>query len=92
MANAVLEVDHVLLAGAAAVLVGGAFTQEDAEHAMLHMKHGHVLVKGELEPVAWCRVRKLQNLTDVEVVGDGELIETGLFLEQFGSDGVGDVE
>ena len=53
LADPVAEVDDVFFAGSAAVFVGGAGAEEGAEDAMLHMKHGHVLMEGELEPVGW---------------------------------------
>jgi hypothetical protein len=59
---------------------------------VLHVKHGHVLVKGELEPVGWCGGEEFEDLIDVEVVGDGEVVEVGVFHQEAGGDGVGDVE
>lgn len=53
LADAVAEVDDVFFAGSAAVFVGGAGAEEGAEDAMLHMKHGHVLVEGEFQPIGW---------------------------------------
>jgi len=51
LADAIAEVDDVLFARSATVLVGGAAAEEGAEDAVLHMKHGHVLVEGELQPL-----------------------------------------
>ncbi len=92
LANAVLQVDDMLFAGTPAVFVGGAFTEEDTEHAMLHVKHGHVLVESKFQPVAWRAVGKLKHLANVEVIGDGDLVELGLIFQELGGDGVGDVE
>lgn len=92
LADSVLEMHDVLLAGTSAVFVSGAFTEKDAEHTMLHMKHGHVLVEGQFEPVAGRMIGEFEDLADVEVVGNGEAIEFGLLLEQLCGDGVGDVE
>ena len=92
LANAVPEVDDVGLTGAAAVFVGGAAAEEGAENAVLHVKHGHVLVKGKLEPLGRGAVKEFEDLGDVEVVGDGEVVESGAFHQQLGGDGVGDVE
>ena len=52
LADAIPEMDNVFLAGAAAVLVGGAAAEESAEDAVLHMEHRHVLVESELKPLA----------------------------------------
>jgi hypothetical protein len=41
--------DDVLFTRAAAVFIGGAAAQEGAEDAVLHVKHGHVLVKREFK-------------------------------------------
>ena len=51
LADAVFQMNDVLFARATAVFVGGAGAEEGAEHAMLHMKHWHVLMEGEFQPV-----------------------------------------
>ena len=50
-AHAVAQLHVVPVAGPAAVGVVGARGEERAEHAVLHVKHGHVLVDGDLEPL-----------------------------------------
>ena len=92
LADAVAQVDDMGLAGATAVFVGGAAAQERAENAVLHVKHGHVLVERELKPFGGSAVEELENLADVEVVGNGEVVEPGSLYQKFGGDGVGNVE
>ena len=75
-ANTVTQVDAVLLAGAAAIRMVGAVGQKCGEDTMLHMKHGHVMVKGELEPLGRRFAEEGENLRDVQVVGDGQTGET----------------
>jgi hypothetical protein len=51
--HAVAQLHRVPVARPAAIGVIGARRQEGAEHAMLHVKHGHVLMQGDLEPGGW---------------------------------------
>ena len=92
LTDSVAQVNGVLLTRAAAVFVGGSATEEGAEDAVLHMKEGHMLMESELEPLWWGLSKKVENLIDIEIVGDGEPIEGGFVLESLGSDGIGDVE
>jgi hypothetical protein len=70
LADAVAQVDDVFFTGPAAVLVGRALAQERAEHTVLHVKHRHVLVQRELEPVRRRGFQQVHHLADVEVVGN----------------------
>ena len=92
LADAVAEVDGMFFARAAAVFVGRAGAEEGAEHAVLHMEHGHVLVQGELQPCGWGFFQQVENLGDIEIVGDGEAVEVGCFAENFCGQWVGDVQ
>ena len=92
LADAVAQVDGVFFARATAVLVSRAGAEEDAEHAVLHMKHGHVLVEGELQPLGWGFREEVEDLRDVQIVGNSEAVEAGGFAEEFRGEGVGDVE
>jgi len=79
-------------AGPPAVFVGGAFAEEHAEHTVLHMKHRHVLVEGQFEPIRRRAAQQVEGLSDIEIVGNRESVESGMLHEQAGSDRVGDVE
>ena len=37
-------------------------------------------------------MKKFEDLADVEIVGNGEVVESGVFHQELGGDGVGDVE
>ncbi len=92
LADAVFQMDHMFFAWTSAVFVGRALAEEDAEHAVLHVKHRHVLVERDLKPFGWCRMEEVEHLADVEVVGNREVIECGFLHQLLGRDGVGDVE
>ena len=92
LADPVAQVDGVLLAWTSAVLVGRAVAEEDAKDTVLHVKHRHVLVEGELEPIGRSGAEEVEDLPDVEIVGNSEGVETGVILEEFCRDRVGDVE
>jgi hypothetical protein len=80
-AHAVAEGDAVFLTGAAAVGEVGAGGEEGGEGAVLHVKHGHVLVKGNLEPRWVGGGEEGEDLLEVEVVGEGQLFERGFAFE-----------
>ncbi len=90
-AGAVAQLDLVALAGAAAVQEGAAGGHEGGKDAVLHVKHGHVLVERELEPGGRAAVEEVQYLLDVQVVTDGELLQAG-GLQELGREGIGHVE
>ena len=83
-ADAVLELDIVGIAGAATISIVGAFGEERAENAVLHVEHGHVLVQGDFEPVRGSAAKKCFDLFGVEIVGNGEALELVFILEIFG--------
>ena len=72
LADAVAQGGGVAVAGAAAVGVIGAVGEEGAEEAVLHVKHGDVLVKGDLEPGGRGRAQEGLQLEDVQIVGGGQ--------------------
>ena len=91
-AHAVAQGDAVFFAGATAVGEVGAGGEEGGEGAVLHVKHGHVLVEGDLEPGGVGGAEEVEDLLEVEVVGEGQLLEWGFALEEGGSEVIGDVE
>lgn len=90
-ANTVAEVDAVFLAGSAAIRVVGPIGKECRKDAVLHMKHGHVVVQGEFEPLRRCVAEKGEDLGDIEVVGDRESGEASTH-EDGGGDRIRDVQ
>ena len=74
--NAVAEMDAMFFAGAAAVGVVGAFGHESGKNAVLHVKHRHVVVDGELEPLGRGLAKEGEDLVGVEVVREGQALET----------------
>lgn len=91
-AHAVAEGDAVFFTGATAVGEVGAGGEESGEGAVLHVKHGHVLVEGDLEPGRVGGGEEGKDLLKVEVVGEGEGFELGFAFEEGGGEVVGDVE
>ena len=67
-AHAIAQVDSVLFAGATAICVVGALGHEGGENAVLHVKHRHVVVDGELEPLGRGLAKEGEDLVGVEVV------------------------
>jgi hypothetical protein len=49
LADAVTKMDDMLLTRPPAIFIRGAAAEEGAENAVLHVKHGHVLVKREFK-------------------------------------------
>ena len=91
-ADAVAEFYFMFVTGAAAIPVIFALGQEGAKDAVLHVKHGHVLVDSDLEPFGRGGLQQGIELQDVEIVAGGEAFEVGLILEIFGGEAVGDVQ
>ena len=91
-AGAVLEADLVFFAGAAAVVVVFAGGEEGAEDAVLHVKHGHVLMDGEVEPRRGRGGEEGFELDDVEIVAGGDAFESVAGNKILGGERVGDVE
>ena len=68
-ADAVAELDLVDVAGAAAVGFVRAGREDGAEHAVLHVKHRHVLVDDDFEPLGRHGGDEVEQLIAVQVVG-----------------------
>ena len=68
-AHAVAQLEVVLVARPAAVAVVRAGREERAEHAVLHVKHRHVLVNRDLEPLRRRGSQQRFQLREVQVVG-----------------------
>jgi hypothetical protein len=58
LADSVAKMDDVFFARTSAVFVGRATAEEGAKHAVLHVKHRHVLVESQLEPLGRSAVQK----------------------------------
>ena len=91
-ADAVAEGDAVGVAGAAAVAVVFALREKRAEDAVLHVKHGHVLVDGDVEPRAGRGLEEGLELGDVEIVAGGDALEAVALQVVPGGERIGDVE
>ena len=68
-ADAILQMHAMLLARASAVGVIRAGRKKSGEDAMLHVKHRHVVMNGEFNPIGWSLIENRQNLGQVEIVG-----------------------
>ncbi len=91
-AHAVAQGDAVFFTGATAVGEVGAGGEEGGEGTVLHVKHGHVLVQGDLEPGGVGGGEEGEDLLEIEVVGEGQLFERGFAFEEGGGDVIGDVK
>ena len=91
-ADAVAQRDDVGVARAAAVAIVFAGREKRAEDAVLHVKHGHVLVNREVEPRAGCGLEERLELGDVEIVAGGDALEAVALEVVRGGEGIGDVE
>ena len=68
LALAVLQIHLVLFARPATVAVVFSRREKRAKHAMLHMKHRHVLMDRHLEPLGRRGAHQRFQLRDVEIV------------------------
>ena len=91
LADPVANADAVAVARPTASEVILALREKRGEDAVLHVKHGDVLVKRYLEPRRRGDAEKLKNLTDIEIITGGEPLKS-FALEKLGGKGVGDVE
>ena len=67
-AHAVAQLHVVLVARPAAVRVVRAAREKRAEDAVLHVKHRHVLVNGDLEPLRRRGLQQRFELREVQIV------------------------
>lgn len=91
-ANPVSKSDLVLVAGTPAIPIILAGGKEGAEHAMLHVKHGHVLVERDFEPTGRSGANEVLELIGVEIVTGGNVLQTEFSDEVLRGQRVGDVE
>jgi hypothetical protein len=64
-ADTILEMNPVGLAGTTAIGMIFALGEECREDAVLHMKHRHVLVDGQLKPLRGRLLEKVQHLGQI---------------------------
>jgi hypothetical protein len=72
LANAVADGDPVAVTGAATGEVVFALGEKGGEDTVLHVKHGNVLVEGQLKPFRRGGVKELEDLADVQVVAGSD--------------------
>src|SRR5262249_25848708 len=85
------QFDAVLLAGMSAVEVASPFREEAAEHAMLGVEHGQMLVGDHFDAVRAYRGRKRRHLGGVEIVARSQPVQSEV-EEYGGGDGIGSVQ
>lgn len=90
--HAVPQLHVVPFTGAAAVLIAGAVRQEGAEHAVLHVEHGHVLVQSQFKPFRRRGAEQVLHLSGVQVIGNGEIIQVPPFLQDGRAVRIGDIQ
>jgi hypothetical protein len=91
-ADAVAEVDAMLVARPSAIAVILTLREESAEDAVLHMEHGHVLVESDLEPLRGGAAHERRQLVGVEVIGGSDALKSVLAHEPLRGEGVGNIE
>ena len=90
-ADAILQVHAMLLAWASAVGVVRAAGKKRGEDAMLHVKHGHVVMDRELKPIARSLLKNREDLGRIEIVGECQSLQaTG--HENGGCRGIRDIK
>ena len=72
--DTILQMDAVPVAGASAVGMISALREKCGKDAVLHMKHRHMLMERQLEPLGGSRVQQILNLCDIEIIADGQSI------------------
>ena len=90
-ADAVAELHQMVVAGTAAVGLVGAGRKHRAKHAVLHVKHRHVLMDHHLEPLRRRGRDEGEQLLAVHVVRRGDPLDART-LKKLGRELVGDVE
>jgi len=90
-ANAIAQLDVVMVTGTAAIGLVGSWRKEGTVDAMLHVKHGDLLVDYHLEPIWRHGVDQVEELGGVEIVRgcDSHGPPT---LEELDGQGIGSVE
>ena len=95
--NAITQMDAVCLARASAVGMILALREEGSKDAVLHMKHRHVLVKGELKPLRRSRPKEIKHLTNIQIIANGDAFESPPIIhiplhEELGGKGIGNIQ
>src|SRR5258706_16203277 len=70
-AGRILQGDSVLFTRTPAIAVTCAGRQEPAEHTVLGMEDGQVLIRNHLDPAGACLPREVGNLGGIQVMGRG---------------------
>ena len=55
----------------------GAIRKKCGKHTMLHVKHRHVLMDRQLKPICRFLPQQQKHFLEIQIVGDGQLIEAG---------------
>ena len=69
------------IARPATVMVILAFREERAKHAVLHVKHGHVLVNGHLEPSRRRALNQRLQLREIQIIARGQTFQLEFVYE-----------
>ena len=85
LAHPIPQLNMMRFAGLPAVLNTRSITQEGAENTVLHMKHRHVLVDGQFQPIRGRLFQHLAHLPFIEVVGNGEVFKASALHQKFRS-------
>ena len=89
--DTVAQVNTMGLARTAAVGVILSAGEESREDAVLHVKHRHVLMERELEPLGRSRFEQVEHLSHVQVIADGHAVQA-LLNEKLGRERIGDIQ
>ena len=87
----IAQFDLVPVTGPAAVGVIGSLRKKGAEDTVLHVKHWHVLVEGDLEPRGRSGLQECFQLGKIQIIRSGHALQPETAQEVFGSQGIGDV-
>src|SRR5262245_6493247 len=90
--DAVTQADIVLVAGAATIPVISSIGKKGTKDAMLHVKHGHMLMKGDFEPFGWRGAQQFGQLLGVQVIGSGKAFQAVPSFEVIRAEWIGDVQ
>ena len=91
-AHAVAQAHVMRVARAAAVAIILAAGKKRAEHAMLHVKHRHVLMNGDLEPFRRRGGQQRVELHDIQIVAGGDAFEAEMIFKIVRCDAIRDVQ
>ena len=78
-ADAILQMNAMLLAWTTAIGVVRSIGKKGGEDAMLHVKHRHVVMDCEFKPICRSLLKHREDLGGIEIVGEGQALQaTGL--------------